>query len=142
MQILEAGHTLIRIRGELLLRLTTSGASGGFHGAFGIAICNENAFTVGGVSSCLTPLADIDSDGWLYHRLFSFFPAEAQAVATAAQQLDQISSVVAALRVEVDSKSMRKLQADDVLYGCLDVIEVGTATLGMAFNSRVLVKLP
>ena len=43
-------------------------------------------------------------------------------------------------KIEVDSKAMRKFNADESIYGAIEVIEVGTATMQFAFCSRMLVK--
>ena len=114
----------------------------GFHGAFGIGIANENAFGAG-VGSLLSPLTDEASDSWIYHRYFGLFTGGPLAAATAAQQADQVNATSAALHIEVDSKAMRKLELEDVIYCMVEVIELGSAsTMEWSFNSRSLVKLP
>jgi len=55
---------------------------------------------------------------------------------------DAMNTVTAALRIEVDSRAMRKLEVSQTVYCCLEVLEIGTATMSWAFNSRQLVKLP
>jgi len=137
----EDGLTLIRTRGELNLFLTTSDAAGnGFHGAFALGLFNENAFLTG-ISSILRPLDDEAYDGWFYHRYFSLFSGGPIAAA-ASQDNDMVNPTSAALRIEVDSKAMRKLPEDQTIVGVLQVIELGTASMEWAFNSRTLVKLP
>jgi len=47
-----------------------------------------------------------------------------------------------ALRLEVDSKAMRKLPENMVIFCALQVLEVGVSTMAWHFNSRSLFKLP
>ena len=64
------GLTVIRIRGELNVYLTSSGALGnGFVGAFGIGKATDAAI-LSGIASVPTPLTEDSWDGWLYHRYF------------------------------------------------------------------------
>ena len=139
--VLESGLTLVRTRGDLNLILQIAGNQEGFHGAFGIAIATSPAVTAG-IASVPTPITEEDWDGWLYHRYFSLIAGGAIAAATAAQQADQVNASSAALHIEVDSKAMRKLAVDETLYAAIEVVELGTATMQWAFNSRMLVKLP
>ena len=141
-RVLQDGLTIVRTRGDLNLILQTAdGGASGFHGAFGIGIFNFNAVNTGGISSLLTPLADENWDGWLYHRYFSLFPGAAVAAA-ASQDTDQVNATTAALHIEVDSKAMRKTQQDDSVVAILDVVEVGVCAMRWAFNCRQLLKLP
>ena len=134
------GITLIRTRGELLMWLVTANAAGdGYHGAFGIAKATAAAFT-SGIASVPTPITEDSWDGWLYHRFFSIHSVGAIGVSTAADEQNQSNNVTAALRIEVDSKAMRKIDIDEVFYAAIEVTEHGTADMEWAFNSRTLVK--
>ena len=134
------GLTLIRTRGELLIYLRLATASDhGFHGAFGIAKATTAAI-VAGAASVPTPITEEGWDGWLYHWYFSTFAAGPIAMATAAQETAQNHSTVAAVRIEVDSKAMRKWDIDEGIYAAIEVLEVGMAEMSWAFNSRLLVK--
>ena len=129
------GVTLIRTRGELLIRLSTAAAvNDGFHGAFGIGLAKGTAFTAG-VGSVPMPIAEEEGEDWIYHRFFSLLAQDANVT-------NGGGAMSAVLRIEVDSKAMRKFGTDDALYGALEVTEVGAATVNINFNSRVLVKLP
>jgi len=140
-QATEDGQTLIRTRGELLLFLDTAvTALDGFHGAFGIAKATSAA-VLAGAASVPTPITEEAWDGWLYHRYISLFSAGPIAVATAAQEALQVNNVCAALRIEVDSKAMRKQDVNEAFYAAVEFVEVGAATLRWAFNSRMLLKL-
>ncbi len=44
--------------------------------------------------------------------------------------------------VVVDTKAMRKFPAEMSIYAALEVVEIGTATLNVFFDSRALGKLP
>ena len=139
--VLDSGITLVRTRGELMILLkTSSNAAGGFVGAFGLCVVTDQAFAAG-VGSIPGPVADDDWDGWFYHRYLALGSGGAIAAAAAADE-DQVNSVTAALRVEVDSKAMRKLTVGQTIVGMLELAEQGTATASIFFNSRMLVKLP
>jgi len=136
------GLTLVRTRGELLIFLRTASASdNGFFGAFGIAKATSAA-VLAGAASVPTPIAEESWDGWLYHRYLSVMSAGPIAAATAAQEALQVNNVCAALRIEIDSKAMRKQDISEAFYAVLELTEVGTADLTWQFNSRLLLKLP
>jgi len=140
--VLADGPTLVRLRGELNLFLTLSGGVGdGFHGAFGVAIANEDAFAAG-VGSLMTPITEEDWDGWIYHSYFGIFSGGPVAAATTAKQQELVNPGSAVVHREVDSKAMRKLIEHDTIYCALEVVELGNCTMEWAFNSRMLVKLP
>ena len=133
------GITLIRTRGELLLIQKSANVAGaGFSGAFGIAVANSAAITAG-VASLPTPITEEAWDGWLYHRYFTM--ASGGVVDGGAAQ-DELAVIGMNLRLEVDSKAMRKLEVDQGVYAVLEVIEAGTSTMDWYFNSRSLIKLP
>ena len=127
------GQTVVRLRGELLLTLiTATGSLDGFRGAFGIGIVQNPAFTAG-IGSVPTPVTEAADENWLYHRFFTI-------VANISTEAD--FGLSAAMRLEVDSKAMRKFDSGVTLYAALEVTEVGAAVMDASFDSRVLVKLP
>jgi len=130
--------TVIRIRGSLLVYLSTAASiNDGYLGAFGIGMASTDAIA-SGIAAVPSPLTDMDSETWLYHRFI-----QAKAVgpfASAAEGEDSINAVSAAQRIEVDSKAMRKMDDNVLLFAAIDVTEVGTATLNVAFDSRALFK--
>ena len=135
------GGTLVRTRGELSLFLTQASSLGdGYTGAFGIGIATSTAI-LAGAASLPTPLTEETDENWIYHRYFTCF-AGGIIGASAAGNEQLVDPTSAALRVEVDSKAMRKEAIGLGYYCCLEVVEVGTAGLRWAFNSRMLVKLP
>ena len=129
------GLTLVRTRGNLVLWLETAAAQGnGFTGAFGLLAVGNEAF-VAGVGSVPDPQDDPNDERWFYH---TWFHVSSNTATTADIGGDNMSSV----RIEVDSKAMRKLPPDLVIAAVLGVVEIGTASLNFMFNSRTLVKLP
>jgi len=135
------GQTLIRTRGEFLCYLLTASAAGdGFHGAFGIAKATSAAITAG-VGSVPTPVTEEAWDGWLYHRYFSVIAPGPMAAATAAQEALQHAATTAAVRIEVDSKAMRKVDINEGFYMAIEITEHGVATAEFLYNSRMLVKV-
>ena len=133
-QILADELTLVRLRGRFAFNMESAAAIGErMTGAFGIGITTTPAFATGGITAVPTPITEIEWDGWLYW----------QAV--------MVQSVVSPLieggggnrvEFEVDSKAMRKLKLDDVIFAVLEVVENGNVTANAFFNSRILVKLP
>ena len=129
------GLTLVRTRGELLIRLSVADAVGsGYQGAFGIGVVTAAAFTAG-AASVPTPITEDSWDGWLYHTYF-------QVLAQSTTLSDGTNALSAVFRQTVDSKAMRKLRLDDVVFAAFEFTETGTSTLSMNFNSRLLLKLP
>ena len=136
------GITIVRLRGEFLFRLRTASAPGsGFHGAIGIGIFTDAAVAVG-VSALNTPITDETWDGWMWHRYFACHAEDAIAAAGASNEPNQGLSTFGTVRVEMDSKAMRKIPVGMSLSVVIEVIEVTVATAIWQFNSRSLVKLP
>ena len=131
--------TQVRLRGELVINLLTAAAQGdGFHGAFGIAKATTAA-VVAGIASLPQLITEEAWDGWLYFRYFSVLSGGIIAQGVSADE-DIVNSVTAALRVEVDSKAMRKFDINESLFAAIEVVEIGTATANWSFNCRTLVK--
>jgi len=125
--------TIVRLRGRMNGFLTIASSGGdGFHGALGIGVFNLPAI-VAGVASLPTPLTELAWDGWLYHQ---FFDVHAHS-AVEAEFNDSTT-----FDYEVDSKAMRIMEAtDQALLALVEVVEIGTATMNIFFESRVLFKL-
>jgi len=135
------GLTTVRLRGELLMYLTESSVKdGGFVGAFGVGIVTNAAFTAG-AASVPTPITEESWDGWLYHRYFSLLSTSVIAD-TVSSSDDFGNAVTSVLRLEVDSKAMRKGAIDEVQFAAIEVNEIGVASMTWNFRSRVLDKLP
>ena len=127
--ILADGLTLIRIRGILALTCTSvSAVTSHMVGSIGFAVATENAFGVG-VSALPNPSDDPEWDGWIYHHYFDVGYIAAQGSG--------------AVRLEIDSKSMRKIPESNVLYATIDIQdEIGTVAVTAALETRSLYKLP
>ena len=128
-----ASGTVIRIRGRLtaLLESYTS-AGNGYHCAMGIGLVALSAFDAG-IASVPTPLTESAWDGWLYHQFFNVHGALA-AGSTAV-------GVTGGFDVAVDTKAMRKVSDEMVIFSVLEVVETATAVMLVFFNSRLLLKL-
>ncbi len=133
-QALADGLTLVRIRGEFNFFLSTISASldGFLDVALGIANVTENAFGIG-TTAVPDPRVDIGWDGWIYHYTGSIFGPSATV---------DNSLGPAAIRLQIDSKAMRKIKSTDVLIGVAAVgVEVGTAVLQCHLETRILDKV-
>ncbi len=95
--------TLLRARGDFLVVAIPDAASDNDVLAMGLIVANQSAITAGGVS-LPGPILDQDSDAWLWH---SYVGLDA---VTATAGTDVEGSLIA--RVHLDSKAMRKVQAD------------------------------
>ena len=133
----EDGTTIVRTRGFFtanLIGVTTIGD--GYHDfSVGIGITTEEAFTVGGVTSLPSPLSDSNWDGWLFHQhVGNFLGSSVVALGR---------SPMEAVRIEIDSKAMRKFEDGMVCFGAFELgTEIGTAIMQVAARTRLLVKLP
>ena len=128
-----SGLTVVRTRGLLSLMLTLATAAGdGFVGAFGIGLATFAAVTAG-IGSVPTPVTEIGDENWLYWSpIFAMNPIVSSAGITRS----------AFQQIIVDSKAMRKFDDGMAMYAALELVEVGTATIDIAFDSRVLSLLP
>ena len=100
-----------------------------------IGICNvsENASGVG-ITAVPHPITDMSWDGWLYHALLG------PLISLTTTEEGQTG--LAMIRHEIDSKAMRKLKAQDVTVGVVEVsTEIGTATMTFQARTRILDKL-
>ena len=114
---------------ELLL-IQASAAGDGFVGAFGIGVVSLPAFTVG-VSAVPTPITEVEWEGWMWHQFFSLH-------STAAFDAGGPNRV----QIPIDTKAMRKLGTEEVVYLAYEGTEDTTAQLQILSDSRMLVKLP
>ena len=127
------GLTVVRIRGELTLRLTSAGAAdNGFVFTYGIGIVSSDAFAIG-ATVMPNPQDDMSWPGWMWHGFTTFRAASAT--------LADLGSANVVRKV-VDVKAMRKLGENEILFAAIDSDESGTATATVSFDSRLLVKLP
>ena len=44
------------------------------------------------------------------------------------------------MRVMIDSKAMRKLDANQVMYAAIEVIEIGAAVISVFLDTRILLQ--
>ena len=129
----ESQVTIVRLRGDLLLYISGIGAAlDGYNWAFGIGITNAEAFSVGGAASLPDPHDDSEWDGWFYHKYGTCYSPESTLNSGGGPSF---------MRVEVDSKAMRKWSENYTVFAVLSTTEVGSAIMKVQFNSRMLVKL-
>ena len=119
--------------------LSATNQADGFHGAIGIGVATTAAVSAG-AGSVPTPLTEQDWNGWIYHKYFNINAASVMD-SGAATDIDIQNSVTACHRFDYDSKAMRKLSDADTIYGCIEVTEIGTATMNFSSNCRMLFKL-
>ncbi len=126
--------TLVRTRGMLELVLTAATAAGdGFNWACGLCVVSDDAFTVAGINAIPKPFDDADWGGWLWHRFGMLHSPEAFG-GTETASANQL--------IEIDSKAMRKIGANEVMAAIFQSGEEGTAVMDVRIVTRALFKLP
>ena len=132
--VLEDRATIVRMRGwcHFIMKTTDSGGAG-WAGAIGLGIVSAASFAAG-VASVPTPVTESGWPGWLYHRFFDV----RSITATIA---DGVNAAAVDLSWELDSKAMRKLGADEVVLGAIEVTEIGVSTAEFHADTRMLLKL-
>lgn len=124
--------TLVRLHGEMRLTMTSvAAAADGFGYAIGVGICTADAFAIG-VTAVPNPFDDIDWPGWLFHDIGFLY----STAASVGHGLD------CSRAVPIESKAMRKLRTNEVMFLAIQVDEIGTATLNVNAATRALFKLP
>ena len=119
--------TVVRNRGFLSIIPEASSSDAEITGAVGIGVVSTDAKTTG-IASVPTPFTNGDWGGWLYWQAFAFTLDFSDA--TGKQYLNW--------SMEVDSKAMRKVQANESLVTVAES-EVGAFQISMPL--RTLVKL-
>jgi len=132
--------TIVRLRGEFTGALLTAAAAGtGFIGALGVGVVTNAAFAIG-PTAVPDPIADMEWDGWMYHRFFSCLSGGVIDGGAAADH-DQVNGTYGAFRYDVDSKAMRKIDEEEILVAIVGLTEIGACTMDIRFDSRLLLKL-
>ncbi len=127
-QVLE--QTIVRIRGLLVVRSDQVSANENVHGAFGIALVEEPAASVG-VTAVPSPITDAAQESWLVWQAFASSLILATAVGIASPG---VSSYV------IDSKAMRKVTDSQRLVILLEN-NSGSAGMDYWFHLRILAML-
>ena len=126
------GLTIVRTRGEMLFYLDSATADNdGFLVAVGIGIVTADAFAIG-ATAVPSPLSDADWDGWLFYDFRHVF-AEVAAIDTADRGWTA--------RLVIDSKAMRRIGVNDVVFMTAEGAETGTSVVRCYGISRMLFKL-
>jgi len=125
--------TVVRLRGFVEIRLVAASSGGdGYNYNIGIGRASLDAFTAG-VASLPNPFDDILWPGWMWHHSGSIRTAVAGAVVGDPSINPQL--------ISIDTKAMRTLRNNEVLFMSLQGGETGTATLQFRGMTRMLVKL-
>jgi len=126
--------TIVRIHGHLELLFSAADvALAGFNWVAGIGVVTLDAFTAG-AGSIPDLFADIDWPGWMWMATGSIHTAKgAFAVGD-----PTVNPVI----VKIDSKSMRKLRVNEVMFMAFETGEAPAATMTVRGMTRALVKLP
>jgi len=111
--------------------VSATGAVDGFQGAFGIGIATLQAVTAG-IASVPTPLTDARDENWIFWHPISLHASSATRSEFGNESIQ---------RIIVDSKAMRKTPQGVAMYAAMEVIESGTASMSVFFDSRQLFKL-
>ena len=130
--------TIVRTRGHLEFILESADAlRSGFNWVAGIGIVTSDAFAVG-VSAVPNPFDDADWPGWLWYASGGIHSPSSTAIPTVGDQQTVVDNPI----VEIDSKAMRKLRVNEVMFLSVQGGETGTAVMSVRGMTRVLVKLP
>ena len=114
-------ETILRTRGLLSIKSDQESADEAVHGALGIAIVSEDAFTVG-ITAVSTPISDIQNDSW-----FVWIPFHhAIQIVTAVGYSEPAASLF-----PIDSKAMRKFHSDQ---RAVVVLQNNAAAAGLNFH--------
>ena len=123
----ETPGTIVRVRGQVSVKLATYAADLDIVGAFGMGVVSAEALGIG-VTAVPTPFSDADWGGWMVWRSFS--------------AAYEVGSGNAAIRgsweFEIDSKAMRKVEANSAL---VFVAESQSGDFELSSPLRVLVML-
>ena len=98
-------------------------------GAVGIGKISAPAFAAG-ITAVPTPITESRWNGWLWH---SFFSVHDQDISLApGPGFHQ--------RIMIDSKAMRKFDSEEVLFAVAEVTEIGSLTIAMYLDTRMLIQ--
>jgi len=134
---LTGGTTIVRVRGEILIRLTPGGTFAAGDDALitiGLGVFNADAFTLG-ATAMPEPSDDVEFPWMWWHqtRLGAF-----------SNSAESTSSIVVADRVKVDCKAMRKVPLITIMGWVVQYEDVsGAPPVSVGINRmRVLAALP
>ena len=126
--------TVVRIRGWISVFLTSyTSAGNGFHCAAAIGLVAKPAFDVG-IASLPTPITDAAWDGWMWHTYFDVHGALAAGSANTGNQNGGFD-------MAVDTKAMRKVSDEMIIFAAIQGVELGTAVLDTYLETWLLLKL-
>jgi len=123
------GLTIGRIRGFAQITLDTAGTSAdGYVGALGFCIVSENAFGVG-ITAIPHPVTDAEWDGWMWHQFWRV------SGGLGTGDFSGVHNII------IDCKAKRKIPEPNVLVAVVETSEIGTATMSIFLDTRLLAYL-
>ena len=133
--------TLVRIRGELLwFSRSATAPNDGLVGAFGIGFVTDQAFAIG-ATAIPGPHTQPEWEGWIWHRYVHCFAGGRIVVAAVSEQTDAVQPTAGSLRIEIDSKAMRKFSENMTMVLMSEMTLNGTMATTWHAQTRILVKL-
>ena len=121
--------TIVRTRGILNVFPNIVTASQFIVGAYGICVVNGEAFDAG-VASVISPWSESFDSRWFYHTFWSI----AAPFGTGSGPMQMATQII-----EIDSKSMRKIERGDVIVSVIE--NASTDSCAFFSNYRQLMKL-
>ena len=124
--------TIVRMHGILeVVLLAAVAATDGMAFAAGVGVVSGDAFAAG-VGSLPNPHDDLGWPGWMWHHLGSIHTGTAGGFGATPRDN---------LLIPIESKSMRIIRQNEILFLAVQTFETGTATVLFRGFTRVLVKL-
>jgi len=120
----EAPGTIVRSRGQLSVRPTSTTADGEFVGAFGVGLVSREAFDVG-ITAIPHPYRDADWGGWMVW----------QPWALRFDSITQAGVLLSSWSFNIDSKAMRKVEPNSAM---VFVAESQGGAVSVANTVRIL----
>jgi len=118
--------TVVRVRGQVSIKLNSYAADLDIAGAFGMCVVSDEAF-VAGAASIPRPFDDADWDGWFVWRSF----------AAHYELLDATGAFLASYEFEVDSKAMRKVTSNETIVMMCES-QTGAVQISMGLRTLLL----
>ncbi len=126
--------TIVRLRGELAMFLSAVVTIGDGFTRYdaGVGLVSADAFGVG-VTAMPSPSLDKDWGGWLWHHSGGMIVGQ--------ETTELARGPMSAIRIPIDSKAMRKVSPNQVIFGAVSTVaEVGAVTLVFSMGTRMLIK--
>jgi len=124
--------TVVRTIMHLSLKSDQTGASENFDAAAGWAVVSDQASAIG-ITAVPTPMTDLGSDLWLFHKILNGSFLFISGVGTQSQEVPRGG-------ITVESRAMRKVNSDQDLVFITETSSVSSGAI-MYSAARILIKL-